>query len=706
MPDPNFMIPRTGFSVAFFLSGAAALLFETLWFRLAGLAFGNTAWAAAIVLSSFMAGIGLGNLVAIRTSRDPLRLYVALEIGIMLSGVSLVLFFPKTPQLFGALLDRTVALNVVRLIFAFVLLVIPAMLMGATLPTGVRALRPSSDEYTRILGTLYGWNTLGAMAGALAGEFFLIRRFGIRGTGIVAGALDLFAGAIVLMLPAWQKRVDASRRTTWSTRLVRQLIAAGICGFALLALEVLWFRFLVLFVLANALAFAVMLAVVLLGISLGAIAASRLRIDDVTPAAAAFCGIAVIVGYSTFHPMMPTGPDYWVRREIAAVIVDALRLMLPVCIGSGFLFTVIGRSVEREVDDAPRATSLLTFANTAGAAIGAVAAGFFLIPSLGVERSLLCIAILYGVVSVLTMNRRSLVSIAALAVALILFPSGRMREKFIPLSASAFLDSSTRIRAVREGVVETSVYLESDPQVYRLFTNGFSMSATTPMCRRYMTLFADLPLAFRPNARSALLISYGVGVTAKALTNSRQLESIDVVDVSRDILDLGEIVWPGAANPLRDPRVRVHVEDGRFFLAATPRRFDLITAEPPPPKNAGVVSLYTLEYFRLLHDRLTAHGIATYWLPVDQLTKSDTRALVAAFCGAFEDCSLWNGADANLILMGSRGELGTPASQPTTLMADSNMLRAFVGGAPPVTDDRPFRLSPEQARDTAAELYR
>ncbi len=709
------------------------MLFETLWFRLAGLAFGNTAWAAAIVLSSFMTGIGLGNLAAMRSGRDPFRLYALLEIGIMLSGISLVLFFPKTPSLFSALLDHTFALNLVRLIVAFALLVVPAMLMGATLPTGVRALRPSSDEYASILGALYGWNTLGAMAGAVAGEFYLIARLGVRGTGIVAGALDLFAGATVLALRAGERREDSSRRTVWSTGLVRQLIAAAICGFALLALEVLWFRFLVLFVLANALAFAVMLAVVLLGISLGAIAASRLRMDQLAPAATAFCGVAIVAGYRAFVPMAPNGPDYWVRREIAAVVVDSLRLMLPVCIGSGFLFTVIGRKVEREIGDPPRATSFLTFANTAGAAIGAVIAGFSLIPWLGVERSFLCVAVLYGVAGLLTITRVSVIAIAALAslaVALTFFPLGLMRSKFIPLSASAFLGDSTHIRAVREGIVETSVYLQTDfagrPYVYRLFTNGFSMSATTFLCRRYMTLFANLPLAFRPSARSALLISYGVGVTAKALTDSRQLRSIDVVDVSRDILDLSEIVWPGAANPLRDPRVHVHIEDGRFFLAATSRRFDLITAEPPPPKNAGVVSLYTLEYFRLLHDRLNDRGIATYWLPVDQLTRADARALIAAFCGAFEDCSVWNGAGPNWILMGSRGGIGTPSAAQwgdpivrqsliktgiennaqliETFLADATTLRDFVGGAAPVTDDRPFRLSSDQPRGETADV--
>src|SRR5207244_9155885 len=137
-------------------------------------------------------------------------------------------------------------------------------------------------------------------------------------------------------------------------------------------------------------------------------------------------------------------------------------------------------------------------------------------------------------------------------------------------------------------------------------------------------------------------ISYGVGITAHTLTQARQLDSIDVVDISKSILDLSSIVWPGSANPLADRRVHAHIEDGRFFLLTTPRRFDLITAEPPPPKTAGIVNLYTREYFELMRDRLSDRGIASYWLPIYQLSDSDAKAIIGAFCGAFSDCSLWS----------------------------------------------------------------
>src|SRR5205085_6900067 len=303
---------------------------------------------------------------------------------------------------------------------------------------------------------------------------------------------------------------------------------------------------------------------------------------------------------------------------------------------------------------------------------------------------------------------RNYVAIAIVVVACARFPFGVMRSVFLP---AAVKNLGGNIVAVREGPIETAVVLRNDfhrqPHFYRLFTNGYSMSGTMFASKRYMTLFSDLALSMRPRAKSALLISYGVGVTAKALTRAPQLQSIDVVDISRNVLELNEIIWPGAANPQRDPRVRVHLEDGRFFLRTTDRRFDVITAEPPPPKSAGIVSLYTIEYFRLLRSRLTDDGIATYWLPVYQLDANEAKSLVAAFCGAFENCSAWTGGGGEWILAGSRtgfvraDALVRPIVNPSsaieasnrlaeTFLADAKQLHAFAANAKPLSDDFPL----------------
>jgi len=211
----------------FFLSGAAALLFETLWFRQAGLAFGNSVWASSLVLSSFMAGLALGNGLMARHGgriRHPVRLYAGFEAVIALAGVTLVLGLPQLGHwlapVFRQLLEQPIALNGLRLGSAFVLLLLPATAMGATLPVLVKALLAHDANFGSVLGRLYGWNTLGAVAGAVAGEWFLIEWFGIRGTAVVAGGFDIAAAVVALGL---SRRFHA---------LVRALGGPGLCAHA------------------------------------------------------------------------------------------------------------------------------------------------------------------------------------------------------------------------------------------------------------------------------------------------------------------------------------------------------------------------------------------------------------------------------------------------------------------------------------------
>jgi predicted membrane-bound spermidine synthase len=735
--------------LVFFVSGAAALLFETLWFRLAGLAFGNSVWASSLVLAAFMGGLALGNALAARHGgrvQRPVRLYASLEAAIAVTGLGLVLLLPALAHLlaplFRPLVERPWLLNPLRLLVAFVLMLVPTTAMGATLPLLVRALSARESDFGRVLGRLYGWNTLGAVAGALAGEGLLIGWLGLRGTGVAAAALNLLAAAAALSLSRALLPLPEAGAAGPDRRLPRAarpiLAAAFLCGGILLALEVVWFRFVLLFVMATSLAFAVMLAVVLAGISLGGFAATlwlRLR-----PAAyryfalvALASGCLSVLAYASFDQVF-VGHGNRTILEARGVAEAALRLMFAVSFLSGMLFTLIGKALNAEVAEETRTTGILTLANTVGGMTGSLLAGFVLLPLLGVERCFFLLAAAYGVVALCGRRLASApgaaarawwLAAAAFAAFLAAFPFGLMQNHFFKLIATRFGTDTRSIAASREGLSETVMYLRFDdwerPHHYQLVTNGYSMSASHSYAKRYMKQYVYLPMALRPDASSALLICFGVGSTAKALTDTARLRSIDVVDISRDILSLAGTVFPTpAANPLNDPRVHKHVEDGRFFLQTTRRRFDLITAEPPPPKVAGVVNLYSREYFQLVHERLSEGGMATYWLPVSQLEVHETKAIIHGFCDVFSDCSLWTGMTWELMLMGSRGQapsvtdeqlarqwrdpavlpelkaLGfeSPENLASTFLGDAPFLASYAGGQPPLVDDRPARLGP------------
>ncbi|MDH3684802.1 MAG: fused MFS/spermidine synthase [Myxococcales bacterium] len=732
--------------LVFFFSGASALVFETLWFHQAGLAFGSSVWASSLVLAGFMAGMALGNALAARFGErvaNPIRAYAVFELAIAATGVALVYGLPHVgPWLaasLGSVTEPAWLLNLLRLGLAFALLLVPSTAMGATLPLLTRALCAREPNFGRVLGRLYGWNTLGAVAGVLAAEAWLVGALGIRGTALAAGGVNAAAGIAAFALsrsfasatppiPAYPARYRGAGR--W-------LAAAFLSGSILLALEIVWFRLLSLFVLEVSLSLATMLAIVLAGIALGGFAASFwLRGGQAQrhAGALAFGAGLLCIGTYAASPWFLHQTERTLVNDPWGILSMGLPLMFPVSFVSGMLFTLLGAAAREEIDSATGASGATTFANTVGAAIGALLGGFVLLPALGMEQSIFALALTYGVVGLLALGAGQGQRIVAsglgvaLALATLLFPFGTLETRHLQLAIDRYdTGGKNEVALVRESVTGTVVYLDRQAfggrhLSHRLLTNGYSMSATSNRNRRYMQLYVYWAAALHPGLRDALLISYGVGSTAKALTQTRELEHIDVVDISSAILEANEVVYPDPAeHPLRDSRVDVHVEDGRYFLETTERRFDLITGEPPPPRMAGVVNLYTREYFELVRSRLRDGGMATYWLPIHSLTEVSSKAILRSFCEAFSDCSLWHGNGYDLMMVGTRNAAAPPSVERFTaqwrdpivgaemaelgferpeqlgalFIGDAGYLRALTADTLPVTDDRPRRILAE-----------
>jgi hypothetical protein len=256
---------------------------------------------------------------------------------------------------------------------------------------------------------------------------------------------------------------------------------------------------------------------------------------------------------------------------------------------------------------------------------------------------------------------------AAFVLILAIFPFHRDEIHFANARRPYEVDGSVLLKNI-EGMADTFQLLRRDlfgqPYYYRLVTNSYSMSGTLPRSQRYMRLFAYLPLALRPESENALLVGYGVGVTADAFTRDARLKHLDIVDISKEVFALSDCyTGPGYSNPLRDPRVTTFVQDGRFFLQACPERYDIITGEPPPLKTAGTVNLYTQQFFSLMKGRLKEGGVASFWLPIYQLTLDETKAILRAFHNVFPNASLWATSDLEWVMIGMTPPLPKPDEQ-------------------------------------------
>jgi predicted membrane-bound spermidine synthase len=663
------MFPSLALPSAFFLSGAAGLIFQVVWLYRCGLVLGSSVAAATVVLSGFMAGLAIGNALAARFAarvRRPLLMYASLELVVAVAGVTITAVLPHVGFLLAPLVRAIggsgAPVNALRFGVAFALLVLPATAMGATLPVLVGALCQAGNRFGTALGRLYGWNTLGAVAGVIVSEVTLVDIAGVEGSAWIAAALNVCAATIALMVkpePDATRSPDGSsargagfsatrggvssvfaeatadRRSPgggWSDPPRWPLLAAtALSGTILLALEVAWFRFLSMYVLVTSLAMSLMLAVVLAGIGFGGLVASawlrrRERAAGVLPLLASLSGLAVVGSYAAFEATT-TGTQV---GEWSRVLWFASVLTLPTAALSGAIFTLIGDALHRQSDAATADAGRLTLANTAGAICGPPLAAYVLLPLAGMERTFLVLAMLYGLVSLLTGlgsaqegnaatsrwtrggRPSAIVATAVLLLALGGFPFGAMGRYFLR-AASAYADDGSAIVATREGPSETLFVMQQQwlgkPVYSRLITNGFSMSGTALQGQRYMRAFAYYPMLLHDGPlRNALVVCYGVGVTVGAVTHIPSVETIDVAEISSDVVSMSDAIYPAGARPLDDPRVRLHIEDGRFFLQTTAARFDLITGEPPPPRTPGTVNIYTREYFQLVRDRLNEGG--------------------------------------------------------------------------------------------------
>jgi hypothetical protein len=244
-----------------------------------------------------------------------------------------------------------------------------------------------------------------------------------------------------------------------------------------------------------------------------------------------------------------------------------------------------------------------------------------------------------------------------------------------------------------------------------------------------MRLFAYLPLALRPESENALLVCYGVGVSADAFTRDTRLKHLDIVDISKEVFDLADFYsGAGYSNPLRDPRVTTYVQDGRFFLQACPARYDIITGEPPPLKTAGAVNLYTQQYFSLMKDRLKDGGIASFWLPLYQITGDETKSILRAFHNVFPNSSLWATSDLEWVMIGMKSPvrkpdqelahrlwtdstsgpdlvrigLEVPEQMPALFVMDAEDIDRLTQGIEPLDDFYPKRLTDAEPDQNAA----
>jgi spermidine synthase len=643
-------------TVLFFASGMVALAYEVVWVRALGLVVGNSLWAAISVVAAYMAGMAIGGLLVAHFAsrlRWHLRLYGAAEA--VAAGVALA-----TPRALP-LLQRIAAgfgpepLSgwglplLARFGIAWVFLALPTVAMGATLPLLVARIGEGRSLAWRV-GRLYSANTLGAVVGVVLAGFVALPVLGERGT------LSAFAivGLLVAGL-AWAAETGVPR----SPRPIAERVASGrrgwlafpaLFGFVALACELVWTRVLLLSLGSRVYAFALILAVYLVGIGAGAFLARFARGDARRTLAA--CQVLLGVSLGAQLPLLGRLGDVlaWLavrgrfssfaQLQCGLAVAVALAILLPtLAFGASFPLCVgaypSGSSPETR-------TGEVAAANTAGAILGSILGPLLLVPAFGSQSLIIGFGVLSALAgAVLAPSLR--MQIAGSVVAGLLVVEG------VVVPAGTVLRGAA---AVAEGVVEDLRESASATVVVRrigdqrgtwrsLELNGVNVAGTSPELRAIQRLQGHLPMLLCARPEKVLHIGFGSGGTAWAVTRHRVREIV-IAEISPEVLEVSDKVFRDInRGALRDPRVRVALNDGRNLLLASREKFDAILSDSIHPVYAGNSTLYTREYFELCRRHLRPGGVVSMWLPLYSLTTESYLAIVRAFWEVFPETCIW-----------------------------------------------------------------
>lgn len=654
--------------VVFAVTGFSALTLQVVWQRVISLHAGVDLFSFTTVIAAFLAGLGLGSLLggvlADRLGpRRSLLAFAASNAGIgVFAWFSLWLFYDvyrsAVPHLEGG--GTLAAFG-----FHFVLLIVPTTLMGLSLPLVSRGLVERIDQAGPLVGRLYAVNTLGAGLGAGISGWFLIGSLGFVGVVRLAGTLNVLAAVGILTLWRMAARAPATAPNTTepaaaasptTERAWPWYLVYALTGAVALGLELVFFRLVDALMRSNSYTFGHVLSLYLLLFGTGAAVASRFVGRTKRPDRW-FLGIQFAVGVlALLGPLVLVevprrlgidgplvshfaidgynvgGYQFDSAREILRVgfvhLFGPLLIMGAPVLAMGASFPFVQRLVAQRVDTLGRRTGLLLLANIAGNVTGTLLVGFVLLDRLGTSGTLRLLAtllLLPGLAAAAMApdgKRRS--TLAAGAAALLLglvsiFPSNfRLWAYFhsAPTSDFALAEDRACVNALKKVEGEDFLFINATSQ------NGYPFDD-------FHILVGLLPTLMHPDPQHAMAVGLGIGATPYGISRDPRLGRLDVVEICGGEVKLLRVLADRGAvemeRLLSDPRVGIHVGDGRKFLLSADKGFDVLTVDVVRPQSAFSGNLYSVEFYELLRSRLDTDGLVAQWIATPRVLNSATE---------------------------------------------------------------------------------
>jgi spermidine synthase len=681
-------------------SGAAALIYEIVWFQMLELFVGSSSVSIGVLLGTFMGGMCLGSFLLpryISRRHHPLKVYAFLEIAIGIIGLLLLLVLPLVGRVYTAWGGYGIAGYLLRGLVASICLLPPTLAMGATLPAVARWVQTTPTGVSW-LGFFYAGNIAGAVMGTLLAGFYLLRVFDMRTATFVAAGINFAVGALGLLVAA---RTPASAGVAEADANPESLIAnhdgkasgdrmlvyvaIALSGFCALAAQVIWTRILSLLFGASTYTFSLILAVFLIGLGIGSSLGSIVAKSVERPRVAlGWCQLLNVGAMAWSAYMLMNSLPYWpINTSITTSIwynfqldfVRAFWAVLPGPILWGASFPLALAAVARRGEDPGRLVGGVYAANTVGAIVGSVMASLVLVYWFGSQRAQQVLMIVSGVSGLLLLAPAELgapsgkkvlrwMAPAALVIALGLAAFLIRTVPTIPgilvaygRYAATWLGQEGDIFYVGEGL-SSSVAVSRFAGVMNYHNAGKVQASSQPQDMRLQRMLGHFTTLVPKSPKKVLVIGCGAGATAGAVSIDQNVETLIIAEIEPLVPRVvSEHFGEHNFNVVRNPKTHVIIDDARHFLLTTDETFDAITSDPLDPWVKGAATLYTKEFFELAKSKLNPGGTVTLFVQLYESTPEAVKSEIGTFFDVFPNGVIWGnthqGRGYDTVLMGT-----------------------------------------------------
>jgi spermidine synthase len=675
--------------VLFVGSGCAALIYEVVWYQLLELVIGSSAVSMAVLLGTFMGGLCLGSLGLPRlvaSRHHPLRVYATLELGIGIIGLLVLFLVPLIGGVYSAWAGAGAWSVILRGLVAGLCLLPPTFLMGATLPALARWVEttPSGVSW---LGFFYAGNTAGAVVGTLLAGFYLLRVHDVSAATYVAVTINLvvagLAWTVASVTPsAPAVGADAEAAGNAPAGAAREIyVAIALSGMTALAAEVVWTRLLSLLFGGTTYTFSLILAAFLMGLGIGSSGGAALAGGLQRPrlafgvCQALLCAAIAWGGYllTTSLPYWPIDPSLaptpWLEFHLD--FARAILVVLPAAILWGASFPLALAAAATRGGDPARFVGGLYAANTVGAIIGSLGASL-VVSSLSSQRAQQILVVVCAASALIVLrpfamaaDRKSGVRSALGLVAIGVVGAVAMPALIAPVPGSMVAygrwaptrAGGATIIYVGEGYNASVAVSRLANGVLNYHNAGKIQASSEAQDMRLQRMLGHLTTLVPDRPRSVFVIGCGAGVTAGAVSIDPRVERVTIAEIEPLVVKTVSTFFSAYNfDVVRNPKVRVRLDDARHVLQTSKETYDAITSDPLDPWVKGAAMLYTKEFFELVKSRLNPGGVVTIFVQLYESSEEAVKSEIATFFDAFPNGAVFantlDGAGYDLVLLG------------------------------------------------------